>query len=119
MAGRKILGITFGLVLAGTSLYILFLPRFQNHWNCESSVPLNTAQAKGLEDARSRTANACSASRRRCKFGIVADPDGTFRVSLDFVDESFFEGCNLKGRHSEVFVYGREGQLLRMEEPPF
>jgi hypothetical protein len=52
-------------------------------------------------------------------FGIYADADGTFRVSLYFVESDFFEGCVSRGQDSEVFVYSPEGEFLRIEEAPY
>jgi len=118
MAGRKILALVLWIIVGSFSVYVLF-PRFQNGWNCEDSVPSNAAESMGLEDARTRTASACSASRHRCMFGIHADIDGSFRVSLYFFETSFFEGCVSKGQYREVFVYSREGRFIRVEEAPY
>lgn len=117
MRKRKILDIAFGLMVASICVYLLF-PRFQNDWSCENSVPENSAQSAGLNDARARKADLCS-EVQRCMFGIYADADGTFRVSLYFVESDFFEGCVSRGQDSEVFVYSPEGEFLRIEEAPY
>ena len=118
LPGRKILNIAFGLIVGGFALYALF-PRFQNDFSCESSAPANAAQSAGLADARARKAALCPGSRRGCKFVIGEDPDGSFRVSLYFVATDFFEGCTFKDQDSEVFVYGRDGKLVRIEGAPY
>jgi hypothetical protein len=118
MGVSKILNVAVGLTIVGIVLYALF-PRFRNDWSCESSVPLNSAQSTGLDDARSRKANVCSDSQHHCKFSILADPDGTFRVSIYFVEMDFFEGCVSKGQDIEVFVYSRDGKFVRTEGAPY
>jgi hypothetical protein len=118
MGVRKILNVAFGLIVVGIVLYALF-PRFRNDLSCDSSVPLNSAQSMGLDDARSRKASICSDSQLHCKFGIYADPDGTFRVSVYFVEKGFFEGCVSKGQDEEVFVYSSEGKFVGKEGAPY
>jgi hypothetical protein len=118
MGVRKILNVTVGLIIVGIVLYALF-PRFRNDWSCDSSVPLNSAQSTGLDDARSRKANICSDSQHHCMFGIDADSDGTFRVSVYFVETDFFEGCVSKGQDEEVFVYSRDGKFVGTEGAPY
>jgi hypothetical protein len=115
---RKSLNVVVGLIVVGIVLYALF-PRFRNDWSCDSSVPLNSAQSKGLDDARARKANICSDLPQHCKYGIRADPDGTFRVSIYFVERDFFEGCVSKGQDLEVFVYDREGKYVGTEGAPY
>jgi hypothetical protein len=118
MRPRKALAIAIGLFVTTFALYALF-PRFRNGFSCNSSVPSNSAEAAGLEDARFRKANVCSRSKQLCQFGIYADIDGTFRVSLYFVETDFFEGCVQQEQDLEVFVYSREGTFLRTEEAPY
>jgi hypothetical protein len=118
MSNRKIINVAFGLMVAGICLYVLF-PRFRNDWGFESSMPSNMAQSGGLTDARSRKADVCSSEQLRCKFGIHVDADGTFRVSLYFVESDFFDGCIFKGQDLDVFIYSPEGNFLRAEEAPF
>src|SRR5258708_22153744 len=118
MGVRKILNVAVGLTIVGIVLYALF-PRFRNDWSCDSSVPLNSAQSTGLDDARSRKVNICSDSKQHCKFGIHADPDGTLRVSVYFVEMDFFEGCVSKGQDLEVYIYSSEGKFVGTEEAPF
>ena len=118
MGVRKILNVAVGLVVVGIVLYALF-PRFGNDLSCDSSVPLNSAQSAGLADARLRKASICADSQHHCMFGIYADPDGTFRVSVYFVERDFFEGCVSKGQDIEVFVYSRDGEFVGTEEAPY
>lgn len=122
MHWRKILDRCFGLIVAGLAAYGLlnaFFPRFHNDWSCESSKPETAAQIAGFADARSQKAASCTASQKRCQFLIHDNFDGTFRVSLNFVREDFFEGCVIESQDMEVFVYNREGRLVGIEEPPY
>ena len=116
MGVRKILNVAFGLIVVGVFSYALF-PRFRNDWSCDSSVPLNAAQSIALDDARLRKASICSDSQHHCKFGIYADADGTFRVSVSFVETDFFEGCVSKGQDRQVLIYSRDGKFVGTEEP--
>ena len=118
MRARRILDVVFGLLVASIASYILF-PRFRNDSSCDSSVPKNSAQSAALADARSRKAVVCPDSQRRCQFVIDEDPDGSLRISLYFVRTDFFEGCTFEHQDSEVFVYSREGEFVRIEGAPY
>jgi hypothetical protein len=118
MRARKILDVVFGMLVASLALGALF-PRFRNDFSCGNSVPTNPAQSAALADALSRKAKSCSGSQRRCKFSIDEDPDGSFRISLYFVETNFFEGCVFKDQDSDVFVYRRDGEFVRVEGSPY
>ena len=118
MRARKVLNIAFVLLAASFAIYGLF-PRFENDFSCDSSVPKNAAQATALADARSRKTRACSSSQRLCKFLISDEPDGFVRVSLYYVESSFFDGCVFKEQDLEVFAYSREGKFARIEGAPY
>jgi hypothetical protein len=117
MRKRMMPNVVVGLSMAALFVYVLF-PRFQNNWSCKSSVPETSGQIAGLEDARARKAHRCTGVRR-CKFGVHANPEGTFRVSLHFVESDFFEGCVAKGHDAEELIYSPGGEFLRVEEAPF
>jgi hypothetical protein len=118
MRARKILNVVFGLLVASFALYALF-PRFRNDFSCDSSLPTNSAQSAALADARSRRVTLCSGSQRHCKFVVSQDSDGWLRFSLYFVEANFFEGCIFKDQDSEVFVYTRAGEFVRIEGAPY
>lgn len=118
MRPRKILDVLFGLFIACFALYGLF-PRFHNDSSCDNSVPANSAQSAALADARLRKTRVCSGSQTRCQFVIGEEPDGSFRISLYFVETDFFAGCTFKDQDSDVFVYSRDGGFVRITEPPF
>ncbi len=115
MNGRKVLRVCFGFLATGLLLDALF-PRFHNHQSCEGSVPTNVVQIAGINDARTRKAAACTASRERCKFVIGNHPDGSFENYLNYVHEDFFRGCIID-QGSQIMYYSREGRFLCVEEP--
>jgi len=120
--GRKILDVTFGLLVASFGSYALvhaLFPRLHNEMNCDNSTPTTSAQLTGLERARSRKKALCAASQEQCQFVILDDPGGSFRVALYLVETNFFEGCIFKYQDPEVFVYSREGELVRIEGAPY
>jgi len=118
MRPRKILNILFGLMMVGLALYALF-PRFQNNFDCENSIPQNSAESAALADARSRKSGVCSASPQHCKFEVDSNSDGMIEIDLYFVEKSFFEGCIVKDRDLEAYFYNREGVFVRLGDPPF
>ena len=122
MRGRRVLDLSFGFLVAGIASYALLhtiFSRLHNDSSCEDTVPSNSAQAAGIADVRARKEKVCSAFTKRCEFSVSGDVDGTFRVSLYFYEKDFFEGCVYLGQDEDVFVYSREGKLIRIEGAPY
>ena len=122
MGVRKLPSVIFGILIASLALYILvpaYFPRLRNDLSCENSVPANSAQMAALNSVRSQKAALCSNSRQLCKFDIDGNDDGSFSISLYLVESNFFEGCIYDSQDLDVFIYTREGKLVRIEKPPY
>ncbi len=118
MSVRTTIKVAINLVIAAICIDYLF-PRLRNDYSCDSSIPSNSAQAAGLEDAQARKRDVCTGGQHACKFELDAAPDGTFRVSIHLVEETFSEGCIHNFQDPDIFVYSRDGAFVRTDEAPY
>jgi len=110
---RDYVKVLLGVCLTVLSVKILF-PRVDNNFSCDDSVPANAVEKAALDEVRSMMSGTC-ASAHRCKFVIADEEPQSFSINSMIVHSDFFEGCVYDSANAPVYVYNREGKVIRID----